>query len=73
MPNSNDAVVFIDNHDTQRGHSGEGKVYYIHLIVHSVVLFCKFTLYSKGLTISLNLQVSADNYQVRKYGPIAYM
>lgn len=70
MPNSNDAVVFIDNHDTQRGHSGEGKVY---LIVHSVVLFCKFTLYSIGLTISLNLQVSADNYQVRKYGPIAYM
>lgn len=73
MPNSNDAVVFIDNHDTQRGHSGEGKVYYIQLIVHSVVLFCKFTLYSIGLTISLNLQVSADNYQVRKYGPIAYM
>eukprot|EP00105_Crassostrea_gigas_P027049 XP_011448249.1 PREDICTED: alpha-amylase [Crassostrea gigas] len=26
MPNSNDAVVFIDNHDTQRGHSGEGGV-----------------------------------------------
>ena len=24
MPNSNDVVVFIDNHDNQRGHGGGG-------------------------------------------------